>query len=204
MLIAGAGADESLRSIVEFLERYEVPVNGVFFDVYAAPGGGKLLVRSGIVSDERAASQGKGGRGRWATTHAAVMAFAEQQGTKHLVEPVCNAWGSATGRPARPESTNTWTLQSTTDARSTAARLWPKSIVDGKKAWLEVYVPTIARDLGRSEDETKAELQQAGIVLEAGSGPRQGDWIDLSTPEAVARVEQWIAATYGARTAKAA
>lgn len=192
LMIVGTGADESLRRIVAYLTtKYQVPVNGVFFDVFASTAGGTLLARSAVVADEEAARQ-RGRRGRGGMPDEDLRRLAEDRGVLSLVEPVLHAWQTATGRRGRPEPDRYWSLARKSDGRVNAAWLYPWDDDTARRtAWLKLEVPSMAADASVAEAGLWASLADMGIAVS------DGVWVELRSDEEVAKVVRWIEQVYG-------
>lgn len=193
IVLVGAGADPSLRRIVDYLtSRYDVPVNGVFFDVYRASSGSMVLVRSAVVADEQAAQQGRR-RGRGGITTEELLALASENGVKDLVEPILTAWSAATGREGRPErKSRFWSLATRARGTTIAARLYPWDDAPTKVAWLQVLTERLAEDLGIDQTRLDQSLKAASITLNADG------YIKLHDATTVNAVVQWINHSYSA------
>jgi Endonuclease NucS len=196
LMLVGTGADASLRRIVDHLTtQYDVPVNGVFFDVSLTGVGSILLVRSAVVADEQAALQGRR-RGRGGMTHEELVSLADERGVRSFVDPILNAWRESTGRSGRPERKwPCWSLGTKGDGRTVAAKLYPwDDDITAKKAWLELFSPRLAADIEVDEQKLLQSLQQAGISVDE-------NYIELADEATSIAVAKWITATFAPASA---
>jgi len=152
ILLVGTGADASLRRIIDYLtSRFDVPVNGVFFDVFEADDGGTILVRSAVVEDEQAALQGRR-RGRGGIRHEDLIAIAEFNGVKEWVVAVYDTWLELTEREGRPERVEKcWSLPLRSDGRKNGAWLYPTDYEDRKRCWLHIDLGKLSSEVGGDE-----------------------------------------------------
>lgn len=193
IMLAGAGADASLRRIVDHLTaRYAVPVNGVFLDVSKTQSGSIILVRSAVVADDETAQRGRT-RGRGGITTSELLGDADKNGVRGFVEPVLAALESSTGQTARPERKGRcWTVASRNDGRVVVAWLYPytDNEPDAKKAWLKIHPAKLATDLGVNESAIQKSLAAVGISLSGDSE------IELSSPAGASTAAKWMTDLY--------
>lgn len=192
LVLVGTGADESLRRIVDYMTaKYDVPVNGVFFDVSISASGSTLLVRSAVVADEQAAQQGRR-RGRGGLTHEELIGLAKERGVADFVTPVLDAWREGTGRAGRPERRfQYWSLASKSNGTSVAARLYPYngntySEDAVKTAWLKLELAKLAGDLQLDDAGLKKSFSDSSVVISDDGR------IELSTEAHAKAVVAWI------------
>jgi hypothetical protein len=159
IIVAGTGSDDSLRRSVEFLaSRFQVPINGVFFDVFAQ-GTGRLLVRSGVIEDDVVPRS----RGRGGVTTEELLAVADRHGTRDLMTAFVDGWTQMTGRSARAERRySNWTLASLSNGTRVAARLYPyddtPDVVGQHRGWVELKAQVLADDTRLTADEVRSRL----------------------------------------------
>lgn len=199
LVLVGTGADESLRRIVDYMTaKYDVPVNGVFFDVSVSSSGSTLLVRSAVVADEQAAQQGRR-RGRGGITHEELIGLAKERGVDAFVQPVLDAWRTSTTRVGRPERRDQyWSLATKSNGKVVAARLYPyDEDAAVKTAWLKLEVARIATELNLDDEGVCKSLSDAGITIV------DEVWIELSSETDAKNLANWIEtlfSTSGQRT----
>ncbi|MGE0790084.1 MAG: endonuclease NucS domain-containing protein [Sandaracinaceae bacterium] len=197
LVLVGTGADASLRRIVDYLTaKYDLPVNGVFFDVSVTSGGGTLLVRSAVVADEQAMQQGRR-RGRGGVTDDDLLAIAKDRGVEAFVPPILAAWRDATGRSGRPERRRRcWSLGTKADGRVAGAWLYPDDDApEEKRVWLQFGKTKIAEDIGCSLLQLDGQLTAHGITIE------DEEWAPVASEEDVGKIVAWVTAAYGSKAA---
>jgi len=187
VVVASIGADASLRRIITFLsERYDVPLNGVFFDFCQ----GSVLIRTSVLSDEeQVATERRRGRGNM--TNAQLEERARTNETEAIVHPILTSWNDLTERTPRPERGGYWTLPAARDGRASIARLHPSW--DGEPhgtAWLWLSVEALAQDVNTKDDRVRATLTMFNVTLD------NDRWITLNTQDISQYILQFFQALY--------
>lgn len=191
LVLVGTGADESLRRIIDYITtKYDVPVNGVFFDVSTTAAGNTILVRSAVVADDEAAKQGRG-RGRGGMSHDHLLAIAIGRGVEALVSPILSAWQDATKQQARPERARCWTLGTKGDGRTPAAKLFPEDDnAEVKTAWLKLVMSNLGADLKLDDAALKASLAGGNVRVQ------EDGWVELPTSTEADAFVAWVKKAY--------
>lgn len=199
--IVGLRMDSSLRRVVDYLtSQFDLPINGVFFDVFANATGQQMLVKSAVVDDEQAAQQGKK-RGRGGLAHENILERAEQEGCRSFVEPILKAWHDATGRSPRPERRCYWSLAAKMSGRAVIANLWPwtEEQAHAKKAWLEVVATKMADDLGVGKEQLLRALDKHHITHTQYQDGSDVIEVEISSAEQSAAIAEWLRASYATK-----
>lgn len=182
ILLVGTGADESLVRIINYMtSRYDVPVNGVFFDVSKTLASNILLTRIAVVSDEQAAMEG---RGRRKGDHDALMQRAASADFQDAVGITLQAWRTA-GHHVRPESSY-WSLAAKSAKKGRVFQLFPTGTAD--KPYLQLdperakpHLPGI---------DMKASLRSTGMVV------HDDNTVAIDSVETANKLAAWIQAKF--------
>ena len=197
ILLVGTGADASLRRIIDYLtSRFDVPVNGVFFDVFDADDGGTILVRTAVVEDEQAVLQGRR-RGRGGIRHEDLLAVAERNGVREWVEPVYETWLELTGREGRPErQEKCWSLPLRSDGRKNCAWLYPWD-AEGEKGrcWLHIYLKHLSAETGEDETALRSAIAALGPGVTFVDDLAQ---VPIADADDARRLTSWLREVYPA------
>lgn len=192
LVLVGTGGDESLRRIVDYMTaKYDVPVNGVFFDVSSSSSGSTILVRSSVVADEQAAQQGRR-RGRGGITHDELLARAKERGVDAFVSPVLDAWRAGTTRDGRAERKwMNWSLATKSKGNVVAGWLYPYNgdtydQDEVKTAWLKLNPAKLALELQLDAPRLTKSFSDCGVVIV------DDVWIELSSEAHAMSVVEWI------------
>lgn len=155
MIIAGTGADDSVRRIVQFLSgRFDVPINAVFFDVRETSKSTKILTRTGVLSDESVRAKSQRGRGG---DPEVLWEEADRAGTSAIIRALKAPMETIWGRKSRAERGGYWSIGSASDGRTTVVQIWPGDANSGK-ALVYVNLDILAKDINASSDDIKTKL----------------------------------------------
>jgi len=162
LVVAGTGADDSLRRMIDFLaERYKMPINGVFFDVFENAGR-TILVRSTVLSDEQQRrTNPRSGRG--VGNPEELIQLAHTNGTGTFVEPLRALWLKLSEQLPKAEKGQFWTLRARENGQRTVARLDPMHARGA--ASLNIRLVPLAEDVGRSSESLRELFVRQGATV---------------------------------------
>lgn len=199
LVVVGRGEDESLRRIVRYVaERYSMPLNGVFIDLFQHEAV-RVYVRSAVIEDEDALVGGKG-RGRHGVQLKDVFDIAVALGTDGPCTTIIEQWSKCTGNdttsgerekvPGHDDALFV-RLRGRENKKKGIIKLYPRDFKDpaSKTAWAKVDVEALADDLGLLSDKLRD-------VLANDHGLAEGDYIAIPDVIGAQKLAEFLSISY--------